>query len=219
MGDFDFDELPLVNNAVGQDDTDEDGADSEDEGASSTEDENDDGDDANDIPDDDDPDEQVEWAEHLALVMPSTFTAEHCLSLGLGILMQQEIKLREGQANDALEELRTALAEKSLLYRTKIRGRPSQKTATRSWSAIKRADVKIRKHVNTYNLARTALLNMDANLGQFKAIAKEDLRMSGDVIEENRFGQRRDTLAWFWRMGPQRDDIEGSWMDECACHL
>jgi hypothetical protein len=39
--------------------------------------------------------------------------------------------------------------------------------------------------------------------------------MSADVVEENRFGQQRDTLAWFWRMGPERADAEGSWMDEC----
>jgi hypothetical protein len=218
MGDLDFDEVPLANNAVGQDDPAEDDIDSDDEGPSSTEDE--DGvNHANEIPDNDDNDEQVEFAENLALVMPSTLSAEHCLHLGLGILMEQEIKLREGQANDALEQLRTALAVKSLLYRTTIRHRPSNKTSTRSWSAINRADAKIRKHLKTYNLARTALLNMDANVDEFKAIVKEDLKMSADVVEENRIGQRSDTMAWFWKIGPQRDDREGTWMQECKCHL
>jgi hypothetical protein len=220
LGDLDLDELPSTNNALGDDDTDEEGMGSEDDDAMSNEDENGNSDDpGSDVPDSDDDDEPVEWAENLLLVMPSTLGADHCLGLGLRILMEQEIQLRKGQANDALEELRTALAEKSLLYRTKIRGRPPQKTVTRSWTAVKRTDGKIRKHVKTYNLARTALLNMDANLGEFQAIVKEDLRMSGDVMEENRFGQRRDTLAWFWRMGPARDDTEGSWMDECEYHL
>jgi hypothetical protein len=211
LGNFDFDQLPLLNKALAGQQIGEDNLDSDEESSDFTGEESVDGDGADSDSEGSDNDNgEVEWAENLVLAMPSTLGADGCHNLGLSNLMQQEIKLREGQANDALEELRTALAEKSLLYRMKIRGRPSQKTATRSWNAIKRANGTIRKHVKTYNIAHFALLNMHANLGQFEAILKDDLKMSGDVVEENRFGQRRDTLAWFWKVGPERRDREGS---------
>jgi hypothetical protein len=28
-----------------------------------------------------------------------------------------------------------------------------------------------------------------------------DLKVTGDLTDENRFGQRLDTLPWFWRIG------------------
>jgi len=36
-------------------------------------------------------------------------------------MASQELELRQGQANDALEGLRLALGNKSLLFRTKVR--------------------------------------------------------------------------------------------------
>jgi hypothetical protein len=39
--------------------------------------------------------------------------------------------------------------------------------------------------------------------------------MSGDVVEENRIGQRSDMLAWFWRTGDPNQDQENNWMNEC----
>jgi hypothetical protein len=43
------------------------------------------------------------------------------------------------------------------------------------------------------------------------------MKMSGDITEENRFGQRLETLAWFWRQGsdPGSDDIASPRMHEC----
>jgi len=41
--------------------------------------------------------------------------------LGLATMASQELELRQGQANDALEGLRLALGHKSLLFRTKVR--------------------------------------------------------------------------------------------------
>jgi len=31
-------------------------------------------------------------------------------------------------------------------------------------------------------------------------ITEGDMKMAGDLTEENRYGQRSDTLAWFWRL-------------------
>ena len=32
-------------------------------------------------------------------------------------------------------------------------------------------------------------------------ISDEDLKVAGDLTDERRFGQRSDTLPWFWRIG------------------
>jgi len=40
------------------------------------------------------------------------------------------------------------------------------------------------------------------------------MALSGDVVEEQRLGQRNDTLAWFWHIGTTNDEQGNEWMDE-----
>jgi hypothetical protein len=59
-----------------------------------------------------------------------------------------------------------------------------------------------------YLHARSALRRLPVDqdyLDTLKDITEADMKMSGDVTEENRFGQRSDTLAWFWRQGGEFD--------------
>ena len=35
-------------------------------------------------------------------------------------------------------------------------------------------------------------------MDKYRPICPQDLALSGDVVEEQRLGQRNDTLAWFW---------------------
>ena len=52
-------------------------------------------------------------------------------------------------------------------------------------------------------------------MDKYRPICPQDLALSGDVVEEQRLGQRNDTLAWFWRIGTTNDDQGNEWMDEC----
>jgi hypothetical protein len=64
------------------------------------------------------------------------------------------------------------------------------------------------KHVACYQRAQQALKQLGADeeiLEKYQDIEKEHLKMSSDMVEENRFGQHNDMLAWFWRLGPQTD--------------
>jgi hypothetical protein len=54
--------------------------------------------------------------EDLPLFMPSSMAVEKLMQAGLTGLMQEEICLRQGQANDSLQKLRTHLGHKALLY-------------------------------------------------------------------------------------------------------
>ena len=59
--------------------------------------------------------------EHMSIFMPSSLQFADIQRLGLVTMASQELELRQGQANDALEGLRLALGHKTLLFRTKVR--------------------------------------------------------------------------------------------------
>jgi len=52
-------------------------------------------------------------------------------------------------------------------------------------------------------------------MDKYRPILPQDLALSGDVVEEQRLGQRNDTLAWFWHIGLNNDEERNEWMDEC----
>jgi len=163
--------------------------------------------------------------EQVGLGLPSSFGVEDRARMELGHLSKIETELREGQANDSLEALRAGLAEKSLRFRTEVKPAKSQKTMTRAWDSIHRADAQIKAAVQSYLLARNALVRLGAEedlLSRYQEIQKKDLKMSRDVVEENRVGQRSSELAWFWRLGQRRHGQKdrGEFLKECkACPL
>ena len=127
-----------------------------------------------------------------------------------------ELQLRGGQANDLLERLRECFAEKSLRFRTEVRPAKCQKV-TRAWESVHRMDNQIKKTVAIYRTARSAIeeLGGAADLRRFKGIKRSDLKMSGDMVEENRVGQRNSVLPWFWRLDRKTKESGGSCEREC----
>jgi hypothetical protein len=156
--------------------------------------------------------------ENIRLLLPSSFTEAERDKMGLEKVAEMEAELREGQANDALEALRDSLAEKSLRFRTEVKPAKSQKTMTRAWDSIHKADKQIRGAVRCYCLAHNALKKLGvANelLVKYQEIQKKDLKMSRDVVEENRVGQRSAELPWFWRLDNKCDEDRGEFLKEC----
>lgn len=156
-------------------------------------------------------------AEKVRLLMPSSLGAKQCRKHEKTVnLMHQEIELRKGQANDALENLRMSLAHKSMLYRSQLRAAKSQRMETRAWTAINTATTSVNKHLRTYRRAYRAMQNLDADMIHYDEIHEKDLSLSGDIMEENRIGQRSDQLPWFWRLGHMGSkEQESDWMQEC----
>jgi ribosomal protein L31E len=156
-----------------------------------------------------------ECPEKSRLLMPSALGKDECKKIGWEKMMKQELELRIGQAEHALEKLRLTLGHKTVVYVVEARKAKSQATKTRSRSAVKQADKIIDKHWNIYQLAYQAILKLDASkniLQKFRPLKKEDLRVNTDVTEENRIGQRSDVLAWFWKQGDGNSD--NKWMNE-----
>jgi hypothetical protein len=156
--------------------------------------------------------------ECVAIWLPSSFNKSQRIQMGLEQVAEVEAGLREGQANDALEAVRSGLAEKSLRFRTEVKPAKSQKTMTRAWDSIHRADKQVRAAVQSYRLARGALVALEVStelLHRYKEIHKKDLKMSRDVVEENRTGQRSSELPWFWRLDRKLDGDGGEFLKEC----
>lgn len=166
----------------------------------------------------DDEDAVDEEPERMSLMMPSSFGHEDITRLGLENLAHQELELRQGQANDALESLRVALGHKALLWRTKVQPANTNKKRTRAWDDIKAARRQVEKHTRSYYRARNAIINLggdEETMLRYKVIERTDLKMSADVVDPSRLGQRNDALAWFWRMQGNNGDQYDSWMQEC----
>jgi hypothetical protein len=51
-------------------------------------------------------------------------------------------------------------------------------------------------------------------LEEYKSLQADDLRLSEDVTNANRVGQRNDQAAWFWYQG-QPNAKDNEWMNEC----
>jgi len=45
-------------------------------------------------------------------------------------------------------------------------------------------------------------------------ITNDDLKVAGDITDEQRFGQWLDTLLWFWRIG-EASNLNALRMQEC----
>jgi hypothetical protein len=163
-------------------------------------------------------DEKSDKPEMTPIWMPSSLNSEDVERLNLKVLAAQELELRKGQASDCLQGLRLALGHRAILYRTKLRHSKTTKGKSRAWGNIKAATIKVNKHVRAYRRARRALEHLgadDSTLAHFQKLQTKDLKVNLDVTEENRVGQRSDTLPWFWRLDGQNADQHETWMQEC----
>ena len=172
--------------------------------------------------DNNDEDEVAEDPERMQLMMPSSFTRGDITRLGLESLARQELELRKGHANDALEGLRLALGHKALLWRTKVQVANTTRKRTRAWDDIKSARQQVEKNIRSYHRAQRAIINLGADketMLTYKVIRPTDLKMSGDIVDPSQLGQQNDVLSWFWRIPGNSTEKDDSWMQECTLSI
>ena len=158
-----------------------------------------------------------EAAETMPLQLPSRLDVTVLKAHGLEDLLLQEKELREGHMNDALRALRNSLGDKAFLLRNRLRKTKGVKNREAAYRSIASKMRDVQRHVSTYKRGRSALEKMGYGDG-WPPISKEDLRLSGDITDANRFGQNQEELPWFWRIGGNKNDDEldgNKKMDEC----
>lgn len=158
--------------------------------------------------------------EETSLPLPSNLGLEKCKSLGAEGLVSLELKLRAGQANDALHELRLALADKAVLFRTDVRHSKSQAMSTRAWSKVHAVEAIVARHSEIYRACRSAMIALGAGadlMARYQLLRDKDLKVSSAVATPNARDHRNSSLAWFWTMDIPRDTETNDWMSECRC--
>jgi hypothetical protein len=156
-------------------------------------------------------------AENMRLSLPSNLKRGAIGHDLFTSLRNQEANIREGQINESLRKLRRALGEKAWMLRNNVRDASGGKGKLRAWSGVKQKAKEVGQHLKTYRQATASLRRMGLG-AEWKPITKEDLKMSGDMVEANRTGQRMHTLAWFWRLedgGAVGEINESGVMGEC----
>ncbi|KAI6142698.1 hypothetical protein BKA82DRAFT_4017945 [Pisolithus tinctorius] len=142
---------------------------------------------------------------------------EYFHDMGLSSLVEQEIHLRQGQANDALHELRLALMDKAVIFRTDVWKGGNYKMTTRAWGRISNAEAMVQRHAAIYRQCRKQLIALGAGediLGKYQELNRADLTVSATIADPNARGHRDNTLAWFWTMDLPWDSAMNDRMSE-----
>ncbi|KIM65072.1 hypothetical protein SCLCIDRAFT_1163641 [Scleroderma citrinum Foug A] len=149
--------------------------------------------------------------------LPSYIRVDQLQELGLEILVDQELSLRQGQANDCLHEIRLALADKSMIFQQDVRHARNYNLMTRAWGRIASMDLTLNWHASLYRRChwQMAALGTDADIViWYQELHALDLSVTTAISNPNARGHRDDRLAWFWTMDVPHYTDRNDWMSE-----
>jgi hypothetical protein len=118
-------------------------------------------------------------------------------------LQRYEFRLREAQANDALNELRNHLLYTTYLWKHKHRFQRGVKSNTRSRTNIERAQCRVNAAAEKYRVARKALVVLGHILKEsgwestLRELRSEDVRGLSEASLGDSEG--RWNISWIWR--------------------
>jgi hypothetical protein len=156
--------------------------------------------------------------ELTVIPLPSNLGVDRCRRCMAEDLIPLEMSLREGQANDALHNLRIHLCNKAILFRTTVRQAKSQALKTRAWSQVTSVQQAVSLHASIYTKTRKQMMKLEPGhdqLQKYKPLLREQLKISTAVGDPNARGQRNESLAWFWSVEVDLGGPDQSWNEEC----
>ncbi|KAI0061776.1 hypothetical protein BV25DRAFT_1804969, partial [Artomyces pyxidatus] len=141
--------------------------------------------------------------EKVNLYLPSQIPAElRAAGCTLG-LADKELRLRRGQAEDALHQVRRSIRMRIGMIHYKHVHVDGQGVAanTRARTLVSRISDKLRRHVRRYRAAYAALLSLSPD-GDWKVhlrqLREEDIRSARE--DERALGEGHRELSWIWRV-------------------
>ena len=153
------------------------------------------------------------FPENVSLPLPSSFGTEACQGI-LKDVARCECRLREGQANDALHDVRVAVARKSFHCRTRVRNNSptsGYSKRLRSYGEIAVIQTSINLSAKIYCTARSAIMVLDPGCDSLKTLSdltSKDLVASTAVVDPNARGMRNAGLSWIWQRALTRETPE-----------
>lgn len=159
--------------------------------------------------------------ETMSIPLPSRFSRE--LHRGFGIVHAAKIErtLREGQAFDALEDVRLNILSWSINSRLRFDEIHGQYASTRHGAFLRGLMKSARRSMRSYNVARDALLKLGLSESSttFQPLEKNQLWIK-DPSKPRKPGDTAIEDPWYWRAGmPDNLTAEAreDWMNERKC--
>ncbi|KAI0037995.1 hypothetical protein FA95DRAFT_1506217, partial [Auriscalpium vulgare] len=135
-------------------------------------------------------------------------------------LVDKERRLRLGQAQDALHQLRRAIRIKHGMVhykRVHVDG-PGQNANTRARTQLQQLEEKTQRHVERYRAAHDALMILDPDgnwKSQLLVLKNEDIRPAR--IERDKLGKGNFEVSWIWQtLRADARDIPGAVAEEAT---
>ncbi|EAU81022.1 hypothetical protein CC1G_10141 [Coprinopsis cinerea okayama7 len=135
-------------------------------------------------------------------------------------LAEYEWKLREGQASDALHQIRHHLRLSSFLYKNKRQHSRGVRANTRANAAQEKVQVRIKRETAKYRAARNVMLDLAKVYKQARAGWEVEFRelREGDVrnLSEADVGQSegKRTVSWIWISEGIKADGDGPHLND-----
>lgn len=160
-----------------------------------------------DHPDRGAPGDSDDAPESMELCLPSSYRSDTLVAAGLSSLAEQEMKLRRGMCNDALESVKRFLSARAVAFKRQGKGRgdvSGQVAVTRAKAGIRAHSEKISKARWRYNNSRNALIRLgssDDDLSFYLELKDEDLTPLKSFLDNNSrgVGQGYTAKSWIWR--------------------
>ena len=173
-------------------------------------------------PEDDAEDNDIEAAESVPLVLPSSLDSESRGRVCLQNVASHEQLFRLAQVQDSLIELRHSRKIRRTVvinHHTQFAGQ-GIRTCTRSRAVLNTVDARIAKFVERYRAAYCALLQLDPTGSwreTFLELKDSDNRGPGKETEEVGVGDGSYFRSWIWLANPRNPDtVDGDVGEEGA---
>ncbi|EIW73903.1 hypothetical protein CONPUDRAFT_160584 [Coniophora puteana RWD-64-598 SS2] len=141
--------------------------------------------------------------------LPSAFGRERCIEHGLQFVLDTELKLRTGQAHDAIGKIQSHIGRRSVMYRKDIRAaRGSQHQGASARARLDTETAKVDLQRLYYNHARNAMLTLaedPATFSKYQVMTQADLKSCTAELRPDQTGIRHEGLSWFWTLDIERE--------------
>ena len=167
-------------------------------------------------------DEEVP-AYKLRIALPSSITRDEITERGITDVLEAELELRKGQAEDRLADIRILLAWSAALFRQGIRSAQSYRARNRAWAESRNITKTVRRHARVYQLAQSVLIKYTYHAtpegkeirAKYRDLTSADLKISTEILSFDVRGNRNTALSWIWSGAAAAAPDNDEWLREC----
>jgi hypothetical protein len=140
--------------------------------------------------------------ESLKIALPSAVPVHYPLRLLLTRIMEKELELRKGHANDCLAAIRRSIGQEAFQFKKILRPAKAKVHRTRAHSAIQSIHRDLVLQCRLYKRTRKSMfcLNMDLPTlhSHYKELTVDDVKVSSAISDPNIPGSTQTGLSWIW---------------------